>query len=307
VSRPDTPPCSTRCRISDNTVHSATVHGLGLHFIGGAQCIEIANLTIWRVWTYGVWGSATFSTTRFVNLRIADCKMGFTWNTGGPSGLSHAVQQPPKRIELDDVLFLGRSNGNPECSSTCTGSNDACIGRPSGDLVGAHAWFTSRAQAGLMLTAFTSGPAGAVPAMFPWPTVQGSYPSLAGETSVRHTTFARYLDSPCGVVSRAIESNAEVSDAVHPHTFRDITVVDVPSNRMTFFHPPNRAWIEISDCVAMDCTPARPKSSCQPIHCRRCHSCFLLTVSPLSAPPALCGRRRAQANHSQGRGRLTRR
>jgi hypothetical protein len=210
-----------------------------------------------------VWGSASFSTTRFVNLRIADCKVGLTWNTGGPAALSHQVELPPKRIELDDVLFLGRSNGNPECPSNCpsTLGNTLCIGKPSGSLARTFAWRTDRAQAAFMLTTFTSGPATSVPMMDPWPNTQGSYPSLAGETFVRRTTFARFLDSPCGVISRAIESNDEVSDAVHPHSFSDITVVEVPANRMAQLHPPKQGWIEISDCVAMDCARRVPNHS----------------------------------------------
>ena len=172
-----------------------------------------------------------------------------TWLTFGPAAKSHVVAQPHKRVELEDTLFLGRSDGNPECASTCTIGTIACIGRPTKN--DNWAWTATRSQVGFMLATFSSASASMTPEKKPWLKLQTSYPSLAGQVSFVQTTFARFVASPCGVASRAIESNPMVPDAVHPHSFASITMVDVPN--IVHLHPPSRSWIAIDDCVAMDC------------------------------------------------------
>ena len=239
---------------ANNTAHSSLLC-MAVHKSPSETCVEIGNLTVFRCWSYGLWGNTQYDTLRVAQLTVADSKVGFYWGLAGPPGASHQLKDPPKAIELTDSLVLGRSVGNPECSQECIdggGTFAGCIGRP------VHtdnwAWGATRAQAGLLLPAFASGVNGAIPKKKPWHKTQVSYPSLANEVKVSRVTFASFAESPCNVQSVVLESNDLIPDAYFPFFFSQITLDAIaPSAQLIDLHPPSRGWIQISDCVTMDC------------------------------------------------------
>jgi len=238
-----------------NVAHSVLL-GVAVHFSRPAACVLIRDVTVYRAWTFGVWGSAEYDETRLEGVAVADSKVALTWNAAGPSALAHKLAQPPRLVQLTDSLLLGRSAGNPECPAACLAAGQSastCIGRPAKR--DKWAWAEARGQAALMLATFSSGIAGMVPKKKPWRSLQAAYPSLAGEVRVRNSSLANFVGSPCGVPSVVLEGNAAVPDATHPHYFSQMVVEN--HDRLALLHPPSRGWISIDDCVAMDCDGPR--------------------------------------------------
>jgi hypothetical protein len=104
---------------------------------------------------------------------------------------------------------------------------------------------------GMRLAHFNSG-SNMAPCIKPWHTV-GSYPAIGGFTAVRGITFARFRVNPCGRRDVAIGTNLDSPDATHPGSFASVEIVDTQSDSLAKMEPPQAGWIQIADCVDMDC------------------------------------------------------
>ena len=238
----------------DNVAHTASSIGFAQHFSPLATCVEVTRLTVYRAWTVAVWGSVSFDSITFKDLRVADSKVGMMWNTAEPASVSHVLAVPAKAVHVQGALFLGRSHSNAECSDECVGaggSATACIGRPSKS--DRWAWPATRDQSALFMFSQTSTFSSMVPFKMAWDEIFGSYPGLAADFRVVNTTFARFIESPCGVASHLIESSPAAAEVAAPMFFEALTLVDVNREQMVKFHRPSRGWISIDDCVTMDC------------------------------------------------------
>jgi len=238
----------------DNVAHSHSSVGLAVHFSPSAQCVEVTRFSAYRIWTMAVFGSASYGSITFQDLRIADSKTGIYWMTAGPSPTAHVLAVPATRVLVHEALFLGRSRSNAECSDACLSAGSSaqqCIGRPS--KTDKWAWPTMREQLALFTFSQSAGIAIMTPHKAPWYSGGSSYPALSAEFRVVDTTFARFEPSACGVISRILESPPSAAEVQAPVFFSDLELIDIDRTNMVKFHPPKRGWITISDCVTMDC------------------------------------------------------
>lgn len=90
-------PCSRGSCFEGNLAHSAQL-GFALHFSGIAGCVKVDGFTVWRAWTFGIWGNTEYSIIHWSNLTVVDSKVGFYWGMGGPPGISHTVADPMKKV-----------------------------------------------------------------------------------------------------------------------------------------------------------------------------------------------------------------
>eukprot|EP00965_Chrysotila_dentata_P079094 2608484-Pleurochrysis_carterae.AAC.1 len=58
----------------DNAAHTNLL-GFALHFSPPAACVAVTRLTVWRAWTFGVWGSADYATVKLQRIAVADSKV----------------------------------------------------------------------------------------------------------------------------------------------------------------------------------------------------------------------------------------
>ena len=228
---------------SGNVAHS-TLHGVHTGYDDGhpSGCGLYHDFAIYSCYQYGLFvyssASVTVRKSLFVNNKAA-----IHANVIGPAALSHVIGD--KHVTISNVQIMSRS-----VDFTC--DDDALVPDITRHRKSYGTGFTgpNGGHIGLVIPAYTSGNG-----LFPrsaWESIT-SYPAINGHTSVDDVTLANFNTHCTNKVDRALSTNPNADDAIHPISLVNVRWIDTPLNNRLFIQDPPLHHVNPSDCVDMDC------------------------------------------------------
>ena len=216
---------------SGNVAHS-TLNGVQAGYSDGhpSGCGLYHDFTIYSCYQYGLFvyssASVTVRKSLFVNNKAA-----IHANVFGPAALSHVIGD--KSVTISNVQIMARS-----VDFTC--DDDALVPRHQSSL-GTAFTGPNGGHIGLVIPVYTSGRG------------LNTYPAINGHTSVNDATLANFNTHCTNKVDRALSTNPNADDAIHPISLVNVRWIDTPLNNRLFIHNPPLHHVNPSDCVDMDC------------------------------------------------------
>ena len=218
--------------IQDNLAHTTWT---GLLITGVPEdCTAVSTFTSIWAWNYGIF-SQTISSLFVSKVIIAVGKIGLNLNGLGPDPIKHLLGN--KYIHITNSLIIGAVPGE-----AC--DYDLLAYYPEKNTISAQ-----KSKSGIMMSYMNKRP---FKIHKEWHKAS-HYPVVDGDCRVINVTFVNFNERGCSFSDFSITNNPISPDAVTPITIEKSRMIQVNSDLLMHFYPPNPAWIVQEDCVDMDC------------------------------------------------------
>ncbi|XP_076438592.1 LOW QUALITY PROTEIN: fibrocystin-L-like [Babylonia areolata] len=228
-------------RWSGNEAHSCLVGvaSFPADSLANSTCSLWAGFFVWRSGDVGLYVNGAGS-QRVEELISVENALGYTAFVVGPPAAAHAFAD--KFVEVVDSVFVGRTS-TYDCDHGALNGSD-----PNVELSGqSRVWRRGQCGiTGLLFPSFLSGPNGAPRHSF---TDTMSYPAIKGRMALHNVSLEEFED-PRDV---AVSTNPQSEDLQHPVFTSNITLNNVSSDCLLYFHPLSTRTINPADCVDMNC------------------------------------------------------
>ena len=218
--------------IHDNLAHTTWT---GMLITGvPEECTAVSTFTSIWAWNYGIF-SQTVSSLSVSQVVIAVGKIGLNLNTLGPDPIKHLLGN--KYVYITNSLIIGVVPGevcNYDIPAYFTVKNTLSA---------------QTSKSGIMMSYMNKNP---FKIHKEWHKAS-HYPVIDGDCKIINVTFVNFNERGCSFSDFSITNNPVSPDAVTPITIEKSKLIQVDSDLLMHFYPPNPAWIVQEDCVDMDC------------------------------------------------------